>query len=114
MAHSADREDSVEEMCCREAKRPTESGNGDPAFNKAITHLLHSQAALCTWESRCQKGPQMSLPQTSTIHLSGQSTNLGCGALTGLVGQLEERGINDEGSHLKTGVNNNNNDIKAS
>lgn len=57
-------------------------------FHKSVTHLLHGQAALCTWEPLYQDGPQESLPQTCTIHLRGQPVNLGCGELTGLVGQL--------------------------
>lgn len=63
-------------------------------INEAVTHLLHSQAASCTREPLSKDGPQMGLPQTCTIHLRGQSVNLGLEALTGFVGQLEKWEIN--------------------
>lgn len=94
MAQSADSEDSVEEMCWAEAERG-QINQETRAFNTAITHLLHGQAALRTREPLSHNGPQVRLPQTSTVHLRGQRPNLGCGALTGFVGQLEDRGTNE-------------------
>lgn len=63
-------------------------------INEAATHLLHGQAAFCTWEPLSQDGPQMGLPQAGTIHLRGQGVNLGLWVITGLVRQLEEFEIN--------------------
>lgn len=55
------------------------------------THLLYRQAALRAWEALYQDGPQVSLPQASAVHLRGQTADLSWRALTGFVGQLEER-----------------------
>ena len=55
------------------------------------THLLYSQVALGPWQPLYQDGPQVSLPQTSPVHLSGQAADLSWGAFAGFVGQLERR-----------------------
>lgn len=55
------------------------------------THLLYDQTALRPREPLYQDGPQVSLPQTSPVHLRGQTADLSWGALTGFVRQLEER-----------------------
>lgn len=43
---------------------------------KINTHLLYSQASLCPWEPLYQNRPQISLPETSPVHLRSQATDL--------------------------------------
>lgn len=69
---------------------------------RSHTHLPHLHTALCAWEPLDQDGPQVSLPQTSPVHLRDQPANLSRGDLTGFVRQLgKEIKINEEDADVR-------------